>query len=90
MTFKKNSASEKTSEKKGSQSPWLVPHCFRPPLLVQHEASNEGERSFTGSAPEHLGAKKSVETLCKMRVNLTVEKLFPPSHCQRREVDKGD
>ena len=41
-------------------------------------------------APEHLGGKKSVETLYKMRVNLIVEKLFPPSHYQKREVYKGD
>lgn len=58
--------------------------------LMHREVSDEGQMSFTGSAPEHSGAKKSVETLYKMRVNMTVEKLFPPSHYQKREVDKGD
>lgn len=83
----KTSALKKISKRKDRVCPVVLLPTAPP---IHYEASNEEEMSFTGSAPEHLGAKKSVETLYEMRVNTTVEKLFPPSHYQKGEVGKGD
>lgn len=67
-----------------SLSPMLLP----PTPPVEYEAREEGVPGAQ-LLSSHV-AETTAETLKKMRVNLTVQKLFPPLHYQKREVDKGD
>lgn len=94
MTFKKLSLQENLPEQRAErsnlhkrQSPTTVSPAWLPPPPTDSEVRDEGETRSTGPAPELTGSSDETgETLYKIRVNLTVEKLFLPPHYQKTKL----